>query len=124
MHSEKQEADPAQSGVSFVQSGAVVWNNLVTGRWVLVDQFDSEGQRHVVAAPGKDGELAKPLSDQQEQVARAAGQGLTSREIAKQLDLSERAVDGQLARALRKLGLPSRIALVRLWSALDRSTPL
>ncbi len=103
-----------------VDSALKMWEQLARGEWVLVDQFDADGKRHVVAAPCPAAASLRALSSQQEAVARAAGEGLSSREIGKQLGLSERAVDNQLARAMQKLGIPNRVALVRLFTALER----
>lgn len=52
------------------------------------------------------------LSPREEEVATLAGTGLTNREIAGTLHLSPRTVEQHVARALRKLGLQSRLDLV------------
>lgn len=51
------------------------------------------------------------LSPREEEVAELAGAGLTNREIAGTLHLSPRTVEQHVARALRKLGLQSRLDL-------------
>lgn len=104
-------------------SGAVfsLWERLARGQWLLLDQFDGEHERHIVAIPCSTSSSLRELSPQQDAIARAAGRGLSNKEIAAELDLSERAVDNQLRRALQKLGLQNRTSLVRLWSALERA---
>ena len=52
------------------------------------------------------------LSPRERDVVRLIRTGLTNREIAESLFLSPRTVEAHVARALRKLGLPSRRALV------------
>ncbi|MCA1841622.1 MAG: helix-turn-helix transcriptional regulator [Actinobacteria bacterium] len=46
-------------------------------------------------------------------MARLAGQGLTAPEIAKELFISERTVEGHLAKVYAKLGVESKLELVR-----------
>ncbi len=51
------------------------------------------------------------LSPREEQVVRLAAAGRSNREIAEELVLSPRTVEGHVARAMRKLGIHSRRAL-------------
>ncbi|HEX6292172.1 MAG TPA: response regulator transcription factor [Herpetosiphonaceae bacterium] len=53
------------------------------------------------------------LSEREEDVARLIAQGYTIKEIATQLNLSIKTVDTYKTRAMEKLGLDSRVALVR-----------
>lgn len=53
------------------------------------------------------------LSPREQEVVRLVRTGLTNREVAEALFLSPRTVEAHVARALRKLGLPSRLALRR-----------
>lgn len=54
-----------------------------------------------------------PLSEREEDVLRLIAQGFTTKEIAARLELSSKTVDTYKARAMEKLGLDSRVALVR-----------
>jgi DNA-binding CsgD family transcriptional regulator len=51
------------------------------------------------------------LSAQERRVAELAAEGQTSKEIAAQLSISARTVDGHLYRAFRKLNVTTRGAL-------------
>jgi DNA-binding NarL/FixJ family response regulator len=55
---------------------------------------------------------ADPLSDREEEVLRLIARGFTNREIAGQLDVSVKTVETHKARAMDKLGLDSRAAIV------------
>lgn len=55
----------------------------------------------------------QPLTPRQIEVLRLVGRGLTSAEIAEQLDLSQKAVEFHKSRIRRALGLRSTAALVR-----------
>jgi two-component system, NarL family, response regulator NreC len=73
---------------------------------------------HVVAryvrVPGVASELlGADLSEREVEVAQRVAQGYSNREIATQLSLSVKTVETYRARALDKLGLDSRAALVR-----------
>ncbi|KPI16686.1 transcriptional regulator, LuxR family [Actinobacteria bacterium OK074] len=68
------------------------------------------------AAPGRGAmaDLAAQLTAQQLTVAKLAAQGATNREIASQLLLSHRTIDHHLRGVFARLGIRSRIELVRL----------
>lgn len=62
--------------------------------------------------------LGKELSERESEVAQRVAQGYSNKDIAAQLTLSVKTVETYRARAMEKLGLESRAALVRY--ALER----
>ncbi|WP_338899532.1 LuxR C-terminal-related transcriptional regulator [Streptomyces sp. TG1A-60] len=70
------------------------------------------GERAAVTPGGED--LATRLTAQQLLIARMAADGATNREIAARLQLSPRTIDHHLRGVFSRLGIRSRIELVRL----------
>ena len=62
---------------------------------------------------------AAPLSAQERRVAELAADGQTTKEIAAQLSISARTVDGHLYRTFRKLGITSRAGLSKALQRYD-----
>jgi DNA-binding CsgD family transcriptional regulator len=93
-----------------------LWRGLVAGRWSLVDVFDSDGRRFMVArenavrGPGQ--RLA--LSVREQQVLAYVAMGHANKLIAYSLGLSESTVSEHARRAMLKLGLGSRLEVARL----------
>jgi len=99
------------------------WRPLVVARWSLLDQFDSDGRRFVVAL-----ENATPtrpprrdLSDREHQVMTQAHLGHTNKVIAYELGLSASTVRVLLHRAAKKLGASTRREAVARFDALARA---
>ena len=97
------------------ESALEVWEGLVDGRWSLVDHFDTDGRRYVVArrnAPG----VCDPrgLSSRERQVAGYAALGHANKEIAYSLGLAVSTISSTLTQIRRKLGVASRVELVRM----------
>lgn len=93
-----------------------LWRGLLAGRWTLVDHFDSDGRRFVLARKN-DPDVPEPraLSRRQRQVAFYASLGWSNQEIGYALGLSENTVSAHLRLSLKKLGVATRAGLVR-WS--------
>jgi two-component system response regulator NreC len=68
--------------------------------------------RFVQTATRKDSPVPE-LSEREREVARLTAQGYSNKEIATQFGISAKTVDTYKTRALEKLGLQSRVALVR-----------
>jgi DNA-binding CsgD family transcriptional regulator len=81
-----------------------LWQALVAGRWSLLDRFDSDGRRYVVAHRN-DASFPdlRGLTMRQRQIASYAALGYSNKVIAYQLGLSTSTVSEHLARARSKL---------------------
>jgi DNA-binding CsgD family transcriptional regulator len=89
------------------------WLGLVDGRWSLVDKFDHDGKRYVLARRNEPrvGGL-DALTERERAVAAYAGLGHTNKLIAHDLGIAHSTVRVLLARAAAKLGVRRRDQLV------------
>lgn len=95
------------------------WKGLVNARWSLVDHFDSDGKRFVVARsnePNRD-ETAT-LSARERQVLACLAIGHSTRTVAYELGLADATVRVLVLRAVRKLGAGSRQEAIAKFVAL------
>ncbi|MBX3225964.1 MAG: hypothetical protein KIT84_29690 [Labilithrix sp.] len=94
-----------------------VWNGLIDGRWSLVERFDADGKRYLLAhrneAHVRDPRGLTPL---EAQVSRLAARGFSDKLVAYHLGVSEGTIASCIHRSLRKLGLSTRAELVRVLS--------
>lgn len=95
---------------------------LVDGTWSLIDRFESDGKRYIVAeanqpVPSVGGELTL----RERQVVGYAALGHDNKVIAYDLGISHSTVRVLMARAAAKLGVKSRETLIAAYSALDVS---
>ena len=99
-----------------------VWKGLVRGRWSLVDWFDTDGRRFVLAKPNPP-ELGDPrgLSEREHQVATYAARGESSKLIAYRFGISTQRVSALLQSAMRKLGAKTQAQLVEKMRAMPSS---
>lgn len=90
------------------------WKALVRGRWSMVDWFDSDGRRFVLAIPNAP-HVSDPrgLTERESQVVASAGLGHTNKMIAYRLGLSTSRVSTILRSAMRKLNFRTRSQLVK-----------
>jgi DNA-binding CsgD family transcriptional regulator len=90
-----------------------IWQGLVQGRWSLVDRFERDGRRYVVAHRN-DPEVPDPraLTARERQVLGYAALGQSNKLIAYELGLSPSTVGVLLSRAAAKLRTRSRAELV------------
>jgi len=102
-----------------------IWRGLVQGRWSLVDRFDQDGRRFLVAHRN-DPRVRDPraLTPRERQVLGYAALGQSNKLVAYTLGITESAVASHLSAAMAKLGMRSRVDLVA-WlgrlAAADRS---
>jgi DNA-binding CsgD family transcriptional regulator len=95
------------------QKSVELWRALVAGRWSLLDHFDSDGRRFVLAHrnDARLPEDARGLTLRERQVLAHLALGHSNKVIAYELGLAQSTVAGHMARARRKLELPSAAAL-------------
>ncbi|HEY1957591.1 MAG TPA: LuxR C-terminal-related transcriptional regulator [Polyangiaceae bacterium] len=99
--------------------GAVeAWKALVSGRWTLLDHFDHDGKRYIVAVRNDPQVPAfSELSPREAQVVAYAAQGHSNKLIAYELGIAPSTVAMHLSTAGGKLGAKSRVELIRVWRA-------
>ncbi len=89
------------------------WHPLVGARWTLVDRFEENGRRYVVARENQaDFPGLCAFTDRERQVVVHAAMGLTNKEIAYALGISHTTVRVLMARAARRVDVRSREALL------------
>ena len=94
------------------------WRGLVEGRWSLLDQFESDGRRYVVARenqPRPPGPGALTLRERQ--VVGYAALGHDNKIIAYDLGIAHATVKVLMARAAAKLGVRSRTEAISAYLA-------
>lgn len=92
-----------------------MWKGMVSAQWTLIDRFESDGERYVVArenVPQLKGLVA--LTPTERFVVAYATRGATTKEIAYALGISATTVRVLLMRAARRYGVRSRKALLAL----------
>lgn len=91
------------------------WQALVGGQWSLIDRFERGGRRYLVAHRNPP-VLAdvRALSPRECAVVHLAALGKPNKLIAYELGVSESGVSSHLQTAMRKLGIASRLELIRL----------
>lgn len=95
---------------AFQRLGAVPW----VGR--------AAGELRVTGVqPGRRARYSIKLTTQEREIARLAATGMTNRQIAERLFLSDRTVSAHLYRVFPKLGITSRAALRDALAALGDS---
>lgn len=89
------------------------WWALIRGRWSMVDWFDSDGRRYVLALPNPPS-VGNPrgLNEREQQVVAFAALGDTHKLISYRLGISRSHVTRLLGSAMRKLGLKNQVQLV------------
>jgi len=91
-----------------------IWTALVDGRWSMVDWFDTDGRRFVLAIPNPP-EVRDPrgLSDKECLVAAYLTLGEPNKLIAYRLGLSPARVSNLVRSSMHKLGAKNRADLIR-----------
>jgi DNA-binding CsgD family transcriptional regulator len=93
-----------------------MWRGLAAGRWSLLEQWESDGKRYILAVENRPDNLdPRALRPREGAAARLAADGAAPKDIAYALGISPSNARALLASSLRKLGLTSRADLYR-WS--------
>ena len=94
------------------------WKGLVSARWSLVEHFESDGKRYILACENGS-HVTGPalLSEREQQVLAYSSLGHASKLIAYELGISDSTVRVHLARATEKLGARSRKEAVAIFTA-------
>lgn len=91
-----------------------VWQGLIQGRWSLVESFDVDGKRFLLAHRNpEDVRDPRGLTSMESRVVGLACRGYSNALIAYHLGLAEGTVSSHLTRAMRKIGIRDRVELVR-----------
>ena len=103
-------------------AAAALWRTMVCGEWSLVDWYDHDGKRFLLAQENRiPGPTKRALTRREEQVVACAAMGHSNKLIAYDLGLSTGTVSVLLGRAARKLGVSGRVALVRVFREISRA---
>jgi DNA-binding CsgD family transcriptional regulator len=98
-------------------SAVALWKALVDGRWSLVDRFDTDGRRFLVAQRN---EIPTPkrrgLRQREAAVLALRAQGHSLKLIGYELGVGQSIVARDLALGMKRLGLESIADLVRLYA--------
>ena len=101
-----------------------LWQGLVAGRWSLIEQFDSDGRRFMVARRN-DPRVTDPraLGLRERQVLAYAAMGHSLKLIGYSLGISPSSVSTARRTAMRKLGLRTTADVVRLFAEAQAPPP-
>ena len=101
------------------EGALAVWPALVGGRLSLAERFDADGRRlYDLYENAPRHASLRALTARESAAVHEAARGLSNKEIAYALGLSQSAVSSALSGAAQKLGLPHTRVLVRLASRL------
>jgi DNA-binding CsgD family transcriptional regulator len=90
-----------------------LWRALVAGRWSLIEHFDHDGRRYLLARRNEpSGARLTSLTLVDREVLALAALGHTNKLIAYQLGLTSSAVAMRLSRIATKLGVRTRVQLI------------
>ncbi|HJL14697.1 MAG TPA: helix-turn-helix transcriptional regulator [Sandaracinaceae bacterium LLY-WYZ-13_1] len=110
----------SRRGVSEAEATLLAWKGLVSGRWTLVDRFERDGRRYLVARPNApDVPRPRGLSPRERQIAAYAAMGHSNKRIAYALGLAPSTVSSHLRKAMARLGATDRAQLAALFVGLQ-----
>ncbi len=108
----------ARRGTRDPDAAVEAWAALVAGRWSIVERFDTDGRRYLVARRNEPHRIpATALTPLESHALLLRAQGLTYKAIRYELGLSEAAVYRRVRSGLKKLGLASDMELSLFFGA-------
>jgi len=99
-----------------------LWRALAAGRWSLLDHFDHDGRRYLIARRNEP--ETRPwhkLTERERAVVAFAAMGHANKLIGYELGMGTSAVSAALTSASRKVGASSRMALITAYRQDDGS---
>jgi DNA-binding CsgD family transcriptional regulator len=91
-----------------------IWEGLVSGNWSLVDQFEGDGRRYVVARRNEPvPRVHDALTLRERQIVAYAALGHSNKLIAYELGIAVSTVAACLASAKRKFQVQTRVELIK-----------
>jgi len=117
--------DRARGRLRFRDPSAAVdaWTALVDGRWSLVDHFESDGKRFLLAMPNESPTRdPRALSPSERTVLHYVAMGHSNKLIAYELGLPYGTVATRVATLMRKMGVRSRVEIVDRYFTLRKAT--
>jgi DNA-binding CsgD family transcriptional regulator len=103
------------------EQSLAAWRDVELRRLVKVDEFERAGRRYTIAIhPRSDTSRTAELTEREREAALLASEGLSNKLIADRMQVSVSTVGTLLSRAASKLGVASRVALVRARDQLAR----
>jgi DNA-binding NarL/FixJ family response regulator len=88
------------------------WSAMARARWTLVDHFDEDGKRYLLAVREAAGDGLSVLSPRERQVVGFVAQGRSNKSVAYELGISQSTVSVLVCRASARLGVRSRRELI------------
>ena len=121
VHRDRDRAAPLEQGRALAAGIPGAHLEILAGRDHLPYMGDAVGLatsiRRFLGLPPPRGGAATALTARQQQVARLVAQGLTNREIAAELTITERSAESHVERIRDRLGFRSRSRLAAWYSA-------
>ena len=112
----RRRRDEARKTTHDAERALEIWRGLVAGRWSLVDHFDTDGKRFLLAMKNTPTvEKRADLTPLERRVCALVAMGHRDKEVAYMLGISTASVSASLHRARRKLAVTSRADLVTRW---------
>lgn len=100
-----------------------MWRGRVGARWTLLEHFEHDGKRYVLARENERKlESTTQLSSRERQVMASAALGRSNKEVAYDLGLADATVRVLLARAAKKLGARDRAEAISQFSKAAAAT--